>query len=44
MGGIDFLIKIKLKLDITLVKIYDSTFRMTFYHQKSYFLNFALGI
>ena len=41
---VDFLVKIKLKQDITLVKIYDSTFKMTFDHQKSYFLNFKTGI
>ena len=32
--GIDFLVKIKLKQDITLVKIYDSTFNMIFNHKK----------
>ena len=42
--GIDFLVKIKLKQDITLVKIYDSTFNMIFNHKKSYFLNFYIGI
>ena len=44
MGSFDFLVKIKLKQDITLGKINDSTFKMTFHHQKSNFLNFDLGI
>ena len=37
-------VEIKLKQDIILGKIYDSTFKMTFNHQKSYFLNFDLSI
>ena len=44
MGSYDFLDKIKLNQDITLVKIYDSIFKMTFNHQQSYFLNFDFGI
>ena len=44
LGSVYFLVKIKLKKDITSVKIYDSTFNMTFNHQKPYFLNFDLRI
>ena len=44
MGSVDFLVKIKIIQYITLVKIYVSTFKMNFNHQKSYFLNFDLGI